>query len=99
MVRRIEGDALLEGVIERLAVILRNRGILVDIKRSTNDAAGDGVEILRWRPPTSDPALALLSLARLAAISAMIGTTRAISSSALISINPGRVDCPPMRPR
>ena len=63
VVRRIEGDALLEGVIERLAVILRNRGILVDIKRSTNDAAGDGVEILRWRPPTSDPALALLSLA------------------------------------
>ncbi len=63
-VRRAEGDPLIEGVIERLAVILRNRGVLVDIKRtSRTEALTEGVEILRWRPPTSDPALALLSLA------------------------------------
>lgn len=75
-VRRSEGDQLIDGVVERLAVLLRNRGYLVDFVRqsassSSSSAAADspdaraseGVEVLRWRPPTSDPALALLSLA------------------------------------
>ena len=58
------GVEALDGVVERLAVILRNRGRLADIERAsaTDDAKG-GLEILRWRPPTRDPALALLSLA------------------------------------
>ncbi|HEY4221259.1 MAG TPA: hypothetical protein VGO62_07945, partial [Myxococcota bacterium] len=63
ILRRVEGDPLIEGVIERLAVILRDRGVLADIRRVQADAPDDGAEILRWRPPTSDPALALLSLA------------------------------------
>ncbi|MBI1949586.1 MAG: hypothetical protein HYS27_28120 [Deltaproteobacteria bacterium] len=61
---REEGDALVDGVVERLAVILRNRGRLADIERaSAADDAKGGLELLRWRPPTRDPALALLSLA------------------------------------
>jgi hypothetical protein len=62
-VQRREGDALVDGVVERLAVILRNRGTLVDVRRTGADPLVEGVELLRWRPPTSDPALALLSLA------------------------------------
>ncbi|MCC7070836.1 MAG: hypothetical protein IT383_05910 [Deltaproteobacteria bacterium] len=61
--RREEGDALVDGVVERLAVILRNRGRLASIERVASDDGAGGLEILRWRPPTRDPALALLSLA------------------------------------
>lgn len=60
---RAEGDQLVDGVVERLAVVLRNRGTLVDVRRARPDSAGDGVQIVRWRAPTADPALALLSLA------------------------------------
>jgi hypothetical protein len=85
-IRRVEGDPLIEGVIERLAVILRNRGYLVDIRRATADAPDDGVEILRWRPPTSDPALALLSLAgRRKDLVADDGARRALSDPRLLS--------------
>ncbi len=69
LVRRAEGDQLVDGVVERLAVLLRNRGYLVDFVRPPSDGAAgdprsaDAVEVLRWRPPTTDPALALLSLA------------------------------------
>jgi hypothetical protein len=62
IVRRAEGDELLDGVVDRLAVLARTRGFLVDV-RSFGVGATVGVEVLRWRPPTSDPALALLSLA------------------------------------
>lgn len=61
IVRRAEGDPLIDGVVERLAVLLRNRGSLVDVQR--RGTGNDGIEVLRWRPPTRDPALALLSLA------------------------------------
>lgn len=60
---RAEGDQLVDGVVERLAVVLRNRGTLVDVLRARDDMPSGGVEILRWRAPTSDPALALLALA------------------------------------
>jgi hypothetical protein len=63
LVERAEGDELVEGVVERLAVILRNRGTLVDVRRATAEPLQQGVEILRWRAPTADPALALLALA------------------------------------
>lgn len=71
LVRRPEGDQLVDGVVERLAVLLRNRGYLVDFVRPPSEGAtgasdpkaADAVEVLRWRPPTTDPALALLSLA------------------------------------
>lgn len=49
-------DPLLAGVVERLAVILRSRGWGMG-------GAQAGAEVLRWRPPTLDPALALLALA------------------------------------
>lgn len=61
IVRRAEGDQLIDGVVDRLAVLLRNRGFLIDVRRG--GPGKEGVEVLRWRPPTSDPALALLSLA------------------------------------
>jgi hypothetical protein len=62
IVRRAEGDELLDGVVDRLAVLARTRGFLVDV-RSFGVGATVGVEVLRWRPHASDPALALLSLA------------------------------------
>jgi hypothetical protein len=62
-VRRPEGDPLVDGVVERLALLLRNRGRLVDMTRPQSSELKDGIEVMRWRPPTTDPALALLSLA------------------------------------
>lgn len=63
-VERESEDALVAGVVERLAVILRNRGIRTELVAAPRPGATDGgVRILRWRPPTADPALALLALA------------------------------------
>ncbi len=49
-------DPLVAGVVERLAVILRSRGWALG-------GAAEHAEVVRWRPPTLDPALALLALA------------------------------------
>jgi hypothetical protein len=61
--KKPEGDTLTDGVFERLAVLLRNRGFGVDVRRADKEGLTSGVELMRWRPPTLDPALALLSLA------------------------------------
>ena len=52
------GDVLKEAVAERLAVLLRARKTLLDVRLH-----GDGadVELVRWRPPSRDAALSLLS--------------------------------------
>ena len=63
VVRKPDGDALVDGVADRLAVLLRARGAATDARRATTERLEQGVEILRWRPPTTDPALALLALA------------------------------------
>ena len=57
------GDLLTDGVAERLAVILRARGRLLDVRRSTRapDDVDTGSELVRWHPPTKDASLALLS--------------------------------------
>lgn len=62
-VRFVMDDSLLAGVSERLAVLLRSRGYAIEPRPSSDDELEEGVEVLRWRPPTTDPALALLSLA------------------------------------
>lgn len=87
VLRRDEGDALVDGVVERLAVILRNRGRLADIARAgESEGARGGLEILRWRPPTRDPALALLSLAgRRKDLVADPAVQRALTDPALLS--------------
>lgn len=63
VVRKADGDPLVDGVAERLAVLLRARGAAMDARRTTTEKLEQGVEVLRWRPPTTDPALALLALA------------------------------------
>lgn len=52
------GDVLKEAVAERLAVLLRARKTLLDVR-----VRGDGAdaELVRWRPPSRDAALSLLS--------------------------------------
>jgi hypothetical protein len=51
-------DVLVAGTWERLDVILRSRGWALHEDRASGDA-----QVLRWRPPSLDPALALLALA------------------------------------
>jgi hypothetical protein len=61
---RVSGnDALLQGVAERAAVLLQTRGFAMDQEAAQEGSLDGGVEIMRWRPPVADPALALLSLA------------------------------------
>ncbi len=58
------GDVVTDGVAERLAVILRARGRLLEVRRAeaqSEDGAERGSELVRWHPPTKDAALALLS--------------------------------------
>jgi hypothetical protein len=52
-------DALTDGVAERLAVLLRARGALLDVHQGDGDAST--CELVRWHPPTRDAALALLA--------------------------------------
>ncbi len=54
-----DGDVLSDAVAERLAVLLRGRGVVLDVRRSSR--GDDGGELLRWRPPSRDAALSLLS--------------------------------------
>lgn len=56
-------DALLAGIVERLAVLLRSSGYGVQPLPHRGGSLEDGVALLRWRPKTTDPALALLALA------------------------------------
>lgn len=56
-------DQLLVGVGDRLAVLLRSRGILTDQRPTRGGPLVSGLELVHWRPPTQDPALALLELA------------------------------------
>lgn len=67
-VYRNGNDSLLTGVVDRLAVLLRTRGKALRMKTNlphTSPATvpTDGIEILRWRPSSTDPTLALLGLA------------------------------------
>jgi hypothetical protein len=55
-------DILADGVVERIAVLLRTRGFGTQPLAPGVSTAGDALRVLRWRPPTSDPALALLVL-------------------------------------
>ena len=56
------GDVVTDGVAERLAVILRARGRLLEVRRAELESSADpGSELVRWHPPTKDAALALLS--------------------------------------
>jgi len=51
-----DDDPLVVGTVERIALLLRNRGYAVG-------PGGPTIEVLRWRPESLDPAVALLSLA------------------------------------
>jgi hypothetical protein len=77
-----EGDVLKDAVAERLAVLLRARRTLLDVRRTANAASADA-ELVRWRPPSRDAALALLSfvgeregLAREPAVERALGDPR-----------------------
>jgi hypothetical protein len=52
-------EPLMVGVAERLAVLLRARGALLELQRGTPEESES--ELVRWHPPTRDAALALLS--------------------------------------
>ena len=56
----IDADLLTDAVGERLAVLLRGRGWLLELRRASS-AIAEGAELVRWRPPTRDAALSLLS--------------------------------------
>ena len=54
-----EGDPLSDAVAERLAVLLRGRRWLLETRRTASVV--EGAEVVRWRPPSRDAALSLLS--------------------------------------
>jgi len=57
-----EGDVLKDAVAERLAVLLRARKTLLDVRRGgPGQGAVADAELVRWRPPSRDAALSLLS--------------------------------------
>lgn len=56
-------DILADGVVERIAVLLRTRGFGTQPVAPGVSSSGSALRVLRWRPPTADPALALLVLA------------------------------------
>lgn len=59
-----DDDILVDGVVERLAVLLRTRGFAIESRPGgEGQGASDALAVVRWRPPTADPALALLELA------------------------------------
>ena len=55
-------DLLLRDAAEALALVLRGRGFATRVS-GPGEADGPAATLLRWRPPTADPALALLDLA------------------------------------
>ena len=54
-------DELTKGIFERMGVILRTQGVRADSVQSFSQPSD--MQIVRWRPPVDDPALALLVLA------------------------------------
>ncbi len=60
---RVPGDPLVDGTVDRLALMLRTRGLRLVIDDPVPGPLMDGVEVIRWRPATLDPALAVLQLA------------------------------------
>jgi len=55
-------DALSDAVAERLAVLLRGRRTLLEVKRGEQGKSGSAdVELVRWRPPSRDAAVSLLA--------------------------------------
>ena len=60
-----DGDPLSDAVAERLAVLLRARRWLLEARRmplsSSTGTLEGGAELVRWRPPSRDAALSLLS--------------------------------------
>ncbi len=77
-------DALTDGVAERLAVLLRGRGALLDVRQGDGDAAT--CELVRWHPPTRDAALALLSfLGERPDLLEAPAVTKALDTRALLS--------------
>ncbi len=84
--RKPDGDPLLDGVVERLAVLLRARGLGMESKRTSNDELDRGLEVMRWRAPTTDPAIALLALAgRRPEIAQDPGVAKALKDPRLLS--------------
>jgi hypothetical protein len=82
-------DALTDGVAERLAVLLRARGALLDVQREDGDGATS--ELVRWRPPTRDAALALLAfLGQRPDLLQSPTVERALDTTALLSADPAR---------
>jgi len=63
LVHREDGLMLVDGVVDRLAVLLRARGFAMEPAPPSKDGLDDGVEVVLWRPDARDPALALLALA------------------------------------
>jgi hypothetical protein len=61
IVHRAADDALVGGVVDRLAVLLRTRGY--GLKTVPLARVSSGLSVVRWRPDSDDPALALLAFA------------------------------------
>jgi hypothetical protein len=55
-------DAVLAAVVDRLALLLRSRGLLLDV-RSSEEGASDALRLVRFTPAVADAALALLAVA------------------------------------
>jgi hypothetical protein len=80
-------DTLTDGVAERLAVVLRARGSVLEVNRG--EPTVDAIELVRWHPPTRDPALALLAfLGERPALVAAPAVARALDARALLAADP-----------
>ena len=85
-VRQAANDPLVDGVVERLAVLLRTRGEALEPSPADREPLAEGIEILRWRPPTTDAALALLSLAgRRPELATDVAVQKALGDARLLS--------------
>jgi hypothetical protein len=77
------GDALSDAVAERLAVLLRGKRMLLETRRS--QSADEGAELVRWRPPSRDAALSLLSfVGEREALVTDVGVQRALEDPRLL---------------
>jgi hypothetical protein len=80
-------DAITDGVAERLAVVLRARGIGLDVQRALPSTATS--ELVRWRPPARDAALALLAfLGERPGLLRQPAVVRALDAGALLAADP-----------
>jgi hypothetical protein len=79
-------DPLLDGVVGRLAVLLRGRGALLDRQREAGD---DDIALVRWHAPTHDAALALLAfLGERPSLLTDPAIARALDAAALLAADP-----------